>query len=65
MICICCHSSSNHKNKNRFSNNGISVLFTELHEILPNPVYEIPIMKREINKIEFYTQLGICNKTNR
>lgn len=42
---------------NQFSNNGISVLFTELHEILPNSVYEILIMKRGINKIEFYTQL--------
>jgi len=48
---ICCHSSSINKNKNRFSNNGISVFFTELHEILPNPVYEIPIMKGKINKI--------------
>ena len=41
---------------NQFSNTGISVLYTELHEILTNPVYEIPIMKRGINKIEFYTQ---------
>ena len=36
---------------NRFSNNGISILFTESHEILPNSVYEIPIMKRGINRI--------------
>jgi len=25
---------------NPFSNTGISILYTELHEILPNPVYQ-------------------------
>jgi len=49
------HSSSNHMNQ--IINIKIYVFYTELHEILTNLVYEIPIMKREINKIEFYTQL--------
>ena len=42
---------------NQIINIKIYVFYTELHEILTNLVYEIPIMKREINKIEFYTQL--------
>ena len=47
---------------NRFSNNGIT-FFTESHEIfLPNCFYEIAVKRK---KLEIYTQIGICNKTNR
>lgn len=50
----------------RSSNDRISILFTESHEILPNSIdvmYEIRMnggIKREL-----YIQIGICNKQNR
>jgi len=33
----------------------ISIIYPELQENLINSMYQIPIMKIEINKIEFYT----------
>lgn len=44
---------------NRFRNNGISIFFTESHEILPNSVYgmyEIPI---GINRIILYSNWNL------
>lgn len=50
----------------RSSNDGIYILFTESHEILPNP-YNICNVSNTYewrNKENFFTQIEICNRWN-
>lgn len=50
----------------RSSNDGIYILFTESHEILPNSIYVMYEIRMNGGiKRELYTQIGICNKQNR
>ena len=50
----------------RSSNDRISILFTESHEILPNSIYVMYEIRMNGGiKRELYTQIGICNKQNR